>query len=322
MDTPNQTPNPASGELKPIRTYQGDVEEILKKENVSLSTIAIAEQNKEPEREAPVLFTQQPEKPKVLHVETPLQERGGFHRTQVNWKRLGLLLAAGAGIGLLMWGGFVFITRERPPETEPVRLPLPKDDTPVGAVSFSGTETRTAVQKAIRDRAKSVVLPLNETGVFPVTHSGAPMDPLNFLSLLRSSASGTLIRALGNEMVFGVHNFQGNQLFLVIPVLSFDHAFDGMIAWEKQLLQDVGPLFGIKPEDLQMASASTTAELLQRRIAIKDVIIKNKDARAAFDTEGKIVFLYAFPDKQTLIMTSNEETFKILLNKTGGGILK
>ena len=120
----------------------------------------------------------------------------------------------------------------------------------------------------------------------------------------------------------GAHNFKGNQLFIIFPVSSFDHAYEGMIALEDTLLRDIGPLFGIDEKNLKVENASTTAQLLQKQIVMKDVIIKNKDARAAFNTEGAIVFLYSFRDRQTLILTQNEETFKVLLNRTGNGTFR
>ena len=90
-----------------------------------------------------------------------------------------------------------------------------------------------------------------------------------------------------------------------------EHAFD-----------DIGPLFGVNTRELLINVGSTTADALQNRIVFKDVVIRNKDARAAFGPQGTIVFLYSFIDKQTLVFTTHEETLKTLVGKAGGGKLR
>lgn len=315
---PQDTPKPdnSSTELKPLRTYQSDVEEVLKKENVSLSKIALAEEVK---RAAPALFTVQAPKPKVLRVNTAPANAA----QSVNWKRLGVLLLSGTGLGLLIWGAFNFATRPRAqkPETSPVTIEE-EPKTPPGAVALQSSFSKTATIKALRERIKSAGLPLNGLATFAVTLNGFPIDAGELFALLRANAEGELVRALGVPVTFGAHNFKGNQLFIVFPVLSFDHAFDGMLAFEKTLLLAIGPLFGIEEKAVVAPSGTTTAELLEKKIVWKDVIIKNKDARAAFTRDGSIAFLYGFRDKQTLILTTNDETFKLLLNRTGDGMLK
>ena len=95
-----------------------------------------------------------------------------------------------------------------------------------------------------------------------------------------------------------------------------------MLSWEQNLLSDIGPLFGISVRDILGKAASTTSEALQNTLAVKDVIIKNKDVRAIFDPKKEIIFLYSFIDKETLVLTTSEDTLRFLIGKAWGGRLR
>jgi hypothetical protein len=66
---------------------------------------------------------------------------------------------------------------------------------------------------------------------------------------------------------------------------------------------DLLPLF-TTPETL----ASTTV-----MTAFKDITVKNKDARAILDQNGKSILLYSFFDNNMLIITDNESSLNTLV---------
>ena len=92
--------------------------------------------------------------------------------------------------------------------------------------------------------------------------------------------------------------------FLIIKLSSFENAFAGMLAWEKTLSQDIGPLFA-------------TSELL-RNLPIDsvftDIVDKNKDIRILMFND-QTVLLYSFFDNNKLIITDNIDTLRILVDR-------
>lgn len=308
-------PSPPKDELRRLHTYESDVQEIMQKGQVSKATIAIAENAKQVKHEdeiskAPVvpiapakIFTVEPELP--------------FGRQTVNYRFLlilgGLLLLAGIGVTL-----FLFMTRVTPKKLILPRATVPQER----AIVFQGNERRANSIVAIQKALKATSVPQGNVRAVPIELGNTNITTAEFFDLLDATPPATLIRALSSEPILGVYGFQGGQPFLLFDVSSFDHAFSGMLEWEENMLEDIGPLFGVSPRAILGETGSTTAEILNNTIRIKDVILRNKDARAAFDSEGNILFLYSFIDKQTLVLTTGEDTLRALQTKARGGRLK
>ena len=88
------------------------------------------------------------------------------------------------------------------------------------------------------------------------------------------------------------------------------------------MLKEVGFVFDVASRAIQSAPATTTVDALARRLSFRDVVSKNKDIRAVFDGTGRIIFLYSFLEKQSLLITTNEETLRALLPKVSRGRLR
>jgi hypothetical protein len=76
-----------------------------------------------------------------------------------------------------------------------------------------------------------------------------------------------------------------------------------MLKWEKTMAQDLGGLFEIP------ADTGTSTEIFL------DEALRNKDLRILQDNGGKTILLYSFIDKQTLLITKNENVFNAILAK-------
>lgn len=302
----------ASGELRRIHTFQSDVEELVRKESVSKTDIALAE-NERKRKEAAAAPESVANQPRILRVSSglPLAPRW-------NWKLIILVSVAAlafGGVGV----GAVFLFKDRRP-AKPTEAPptVPK----ITAVKFTGTESRAGAIKTIRDALNAASVPQNELRTIPLMGDTSPIAVAELFNMLETSAPPALARALGPLLTLGVYGFKGGQPFLLFGVSSYDYAFNGMLLWERTLLDEMGPLFGTLPRDILKNAGDTTAEARENTIAFKDIIIRNKDARAAFSPEGIIVFAYSFLDKQTLVFATNDETLKALMSKAGGGKLR
>jgi len=110
------------------------------------------------------------------------------------------------------------------------------------------------------------------------------------------SAPSVILRTIKNDFMFGYHSFNGNQPFLILKTDYYDNTFSGMLIWENTMSLDLIPLFGtIGKEDLIGRTWS-------------DIITKNKDTRILSNFDGSVALVYMFKDKETLIITTNNNT--------------
>ncbi len=305
------------GALKRIHTYQSDVEEMMKKQQVSKATIAIAEgvrqvkQEKEEVSEVPAPPTPKPSK--VFQISNSLPITTPWNIKLLAFVALGAIVLVGVGIGTY----FYF---KKPPTKVVVE---PKTQIPLSiGVTLKGTEGRVGILKALTSSIKALSVPQNEIRIIPITDNSSPLTTEALLTKLDEATPPSLIRALGTTPTLGVHGLQGGKPFLLFSVSSYDYAFAGMLAWEETILDTLGPLFDVSSRNILQKVGSSTLETLQNTITVKDAIVRNKDVRAIFSPEGTIVFLYSFIDKQTLVVTTNEDTLKVLINRAGGGRLR
>ena len=316
-------------ELKRLRTYQSDVEELMQRKEVSKASIALAENERrvETEKEAEVKEVPSSEAPVEAVPSTPpkvFSITGGLPDARESTLHLNLKrILITSGVVLLMGGlagGVFYFVHSIPnvPVLTPPKIESPKS----GGIALQGKEGRANVLKLMQSAVASLSVPQNQFVTIPMTIGDTPLTTAELLAKLESSAPATLVRALGPVPTLGVHGFQGGKPFLLFGVSSYDFAFEGMLAWEEKLILDIGPVFSITPRTVLQNVGSTTAEALQNTVVYKDIIIKNKDARAAFDPQGAIVLVYGFLDKDTLVVTTDEETFRALLGKAGGGRLR
>lgn len=117
------------------------------------------------------------------------------------------------------------------------------------------------------------------------------------IQLLGLNLSDQFIRLLGepNDYMIGIHISDRNVPFILLTIESYEHAFASMLEWEKSAEIQLSPLF------------STSGSPSNRRI-FKDLVIQNIDVRASRDEDGNLKFLYAFLDRNTLLITNNVHT--------------
>lgn len=130
-----------------------------------------------------------------------------------------------------------------------------------------------------------------------------------FFSALGARPPEELVRALAPDYFFGLHTVDKNAPLLVIPVLSYDRAFAGMLAWEDSINAELAPVF-VRVPDLTVGDDG----LVQTR-AFSDVVMRNYDVRALTDDSGAIALYYSFPTRNILIIAESPYTFTELLSR-------
>ncbi|OHB10841.1 MAG: hypothetical protein A3G05_02330 [Candidatus Zambryskibacteria bacterium RIFCSPLOWO2_12_FULL_45_14] len=258
--------------LKQIRTFQGDVAEALQRQQESLVSIQRAE-----------------------HLKRGSIEPSGDDQTrkQSLFLILGSLLLFALGSAGAWYAYNAFIDKTRTP---PIAVPVNRFITSNTEVNLdiTASSSRDVVISAISGAAGNV--PGNE-----LHHIQVPLSSSEFFQTLGSRAPGSLVRAFDPLFMFGA---LGQSNFLIIKLASFENAFAGMLLWEKNMAQDIGPLF-------------TTAPLLKSipvGATFTDVTDRNKDMRM-LAIEGKSILLYSFFDNNMVIITDSIETLRTLIER-------
>lgn len=106
---------------------------------------------------------------------------------------------------------------------------------------------------------------------------------------------------LTDKFMFGVYGTSKNEPFIIFKISSFENIFAIMLKWEKTIISDISEIM--------------TVSNIPLNTEFQDKIIKNHDARVLYDENGKIIMLYSFLDKDTLIITTSDNTFEEILRR-------
>ena len=303
-DTTAATPHAEHTIVAAVHTFKGDIEETVRDKNVSYLTIAAAEAKR---RDAVAL-------------ETPSVQRSYSLRSLV-MGTTGVFLLLGAGALLF----YVFTLGATVPFTPPAAPAgfIYADETKI--ISLKGTESALDILQMLESAREGVALALGlvsriyiaqDASGFVVGAGGVIPAPL-FLSLLAPSAPNALVRSLEDAYIVGVHSFDGNQPFIIFKTNAYEQTYAGMLSWEQNIQNDLSPLFLRTPRE------RTPDEIIPKpaqdfRVVASpfiDAVVENHDARVIRNDTQDILLLWAFADRQTLVLTTNEYTFREVLTR-------
>lgn len=283
---PKETP------LKQIRTFQGDVAEALQRQQESLVSIQQREHLKNPGQS---------------DIYGPSQNSG--KRKQFFFLFLGstALFALGA-VGI--WYSYNEFIR---------KTTAPAIATPANRFLSVGDEItldlKTLSRATLIDTFASATEDIQPGELRHITLRQEKVDgehtfvlTSELLEILESRAPGNLVRAF--DPLFMLGTLGGNQAtdrisnFLIIKLSSFENAFAGMLLWEKNMGEDIGPLF----------ATATLLKNIPFDSTFTDVTDKNKDIRMLM-LENQPVLLYSFFGNNMLIITDSLETLRTLIDR-------
>ncbi len=278
------TPEVPRGEIhepiKALRTYQGDVEEIISKNNLSATSILVAEDDRR---------RQAPENPK---------NPGDSSARNKFFILLGTILVL---LGVITVGAIYSIkSNEKAFVAERAK----------SIVSFSkelvlpvASSTRNELISKIVSENKLFKDPVNSVLFINTTNPDqSAFDVRGVLELLAPRMPGTLLRSFTGKYMLGVYSYDKNEPFIILTTSDYAQSFAGMLKWEKDMSSDLGDIFSI------IKTASSTEEFI-------DLSLKNKDLRVLRDEKGNTELLYSFIDKNTLIIAKNESLFGAIIAK-------
>lgn len=282
---PSQTPqNEKSSSITPLRTYRGDAEKVIKSRGESLSTMVFAEQKKRRETKTT------PQKPEYSR------------------KNIIFLLASAffVIIGIIIFI-FVFLVPASPSSqggssATKSQLIITEKEKKIVRTTFTEEGIAASVRAEINEtplflnQIQSILFIKSEVAN-PDNKSGQLLDISGLLTLVTSNMPPEFPRSLTGEYLYGVHSLKDNHPFLIAKVGSFANTFASLLRWELFMARDFVTLF-------ELSSIN-----IPRNQSFKDIVVKNRDARVLQDAEGGTILIYGFADQETLIITTNKDTF-------------
>ncbi len=270
--------------IKQIRTFKSDAEEAVKYQNVSAMDIALAEQRK---REKTAI---QYEEPKQGH-------HAGLFIVIV------ILLMLVLGAGWYFWFSSSQIVETKPAVTVTVDGLIPYAK---ASLVVLDPESDSLVLIGAKLRQANAGLG-NVHALIPVASSQA-VSQADVESVFKgTSMPSRLARSLDSSYMIGTYTYDTQNPFLILKNTFFQNAFSGMLEWEKDMRRDLLPLSQVAHSTESTATAASSQ--------FEDAIVSNIDARTLKDASGKTVLIYAFADKNTIVVTTGESALKYILER-------
>jgi hypothetical protein len=296
---------------KPIRTYESDIAEALANQKTSVVTMAIAESKARDQGDS----------------------IGNKPPSQVGKKIFIFLLSLIFIIAGLMGGYYLYLMS--PLAVEPVaQLPakVPSLIAPdiQRIVSIQAMQT-SQFRSLLSENFSKINNSPNELVEFVLAQSAGSttnkITSAQFIQLANFSMLDTLKRALTDRMMTGViSNEVESYPFIILTTDFFQNAYSGMLRWESAMPEELSEIFNYREiaevsSDVTSSEASTTVPVTNTRSffnyrgAFKDKIVLNRDVREFTTSEGRILVLYTFINKNTIAITTSESALKAIIER-------
>ena len=282
-----------------LHTMKTDLQDVVREQKMSAVRAASMEADKQSARQTPL--------------QTPAQASGPARTTLLMAFATLILLGVGAAAVLALYTVMHTQSGAQAPASPTLlfaenQLPLPISNRSQSVLK----KTLTAMLAQAPSSVGSI------TQVVPVTvvvdpqtlqQSQRPATLSEFLNGIGAHPLDDLMRALSSDFFFGIHAADVPAPVFVIPVVSYDRAFAGMLAWEGTMDSDLGALFR------QVPAVTAGQDGLPAPRQFVDLVVRNYDARALKDDTGAVVLYYSFPTPNLLIIAASPYTFPEVLSR-------
>jgi hypothetical protein len=274
-------------EIKVLRTYTSDMAEAVKKNEISVIKIAMAEKEK---KEKELEYTEVDE-------------------TTTSSKKLPII----GGIILIITAiiGSYFLLKNK----SATEIPTQQTTNIETLIAYDSKEFLDVTNITNVFDLSEIIKKENPSDPGPIkafflTRKINNLDEMltskNFLSLIKATTPSTLIRSLTDKYLLGKYLIQNNKsaIFLIFQTTDYPQAYSSMLEWEKTMFQDLTILFDINDQE-------QGNQLSEKKW--KDVVIKNKDARVLYNNNGEEILYYVFVNKNNFVITNNLNALKEVL---------
>lgn len=297
INTPNIPEEQPKQIFKPIvRTYKSDVEETVQTGHISSINIALAQSRKMMGQAA----------------QTQLEEKKSTINKSV--LILSIVLIIG-GLSVFFVPKFL-VQVQNAPEPTPIETISSK---PIMTVDLQEKINikdinLNRVATTLKERIDQSSTQLGQIKNLYLTEGEGVSEKLinatKFSQIIGLNMPSEIQRTLKDPFMFGMHNYNGVQTFLILKIGSFDTSFSGMLKWEINLWQDFKELFNLKSESI--APGEPSAIEIKK---FQDATFDNKDCRVVKNSSGNVIFLYSIIDQNTIVITTNTGTLREIINR-------
>lgn len=282
---PKETPPPPTSTLRAIRTYQADVAESVRGQKTSLVRMVMAEQTR---------------KQKDLDFESPRSKRniifiiGGF-----------ILLLSGTVAAIIVFNKYKQTGTVSQQQVVQSSFIFSENSKAISIAGLPNEVIAKSIAKGITDTNNKLDTIENISVTENAGGGETQVTTQRLFYFLDNRMPPSLLRSLDKDFMLGVHAFNGNNPFIIFKTNFYENTFAGMLGWEQYMARDLLPVFGIgeKPDsDVFIKS-------------FEDKTLKNRDTRVLKNSDGDILLLYTFKDKQTLIITTSGNTMEEVIKR-------
>lgn len=271
--------------VTPLKTFAGDIAESVKKKGASQVSIRLEEDKKKPNKIS--YLEEEPQYlKKIFIVITSL-----------------ILLSGIIWLGSKSYYAYKGTEYKEKPELD-IKTLIKGDIIKTVDISRKNrVEIVEIIKKTLQNIPQSqekivIIAPVAKT---PVTELEA-VNSNKLLEILTPNIPQQLLRSFSPIMTLGYRSTEEKfSPFLILKTDSFNSAFSGMLEWEKNIAVDLA--------DIIMSDVNETTGVFI------DMIVRNKDLRVLKDIKNDVVLAYSFIDAGTLVITSDLETLRSVLDK-------
>ena len=289
----NRDQNPDA--VRPLETYQSDIEKYVRSQNISSIQVAAAEEDRRTKNAQSIEVS--PKKEASFGVLRALAIMGGI-----------LFIIAATGAGVYSYIKLQPVLQPRDPVAPYISIDSTVDIPLAQNIARSEMMNSLVVAKTQVHISNGLLAQLRVWSGSS-TQETTQQTAQNFFSALTPNIPPELLRTLQPEFLLGVHATESNQPFLLFSVDSYQGGYAGMLLWEKTMQQDLSPLFTYTSSE---RTANQTPPTIDPSRVLEspyiDTILDNHDVRAITNTKGEISFLWTFLDRTTVLITTNPAT--------------
>ena len=285
-------------DIKPLRTYEGDIAEVLARRNPSVTSIAIAEHEKKGDGN-------------MIGNDVPAEPDPETHSA----KKI-IMVIASLVIVLAGAAGGYYLYNQSPLKAAQITAPAPAIQTPQSLVpadsrvviSIDGLGQAAIASRIRAELAKPQTPNTLKEIVLSETQNGQQVraSTADVSAVMGIPVPDMIMRTLSPQWMLG-ESADGSgrtTLSVIVKTDFFQNAFAGMLQWESTM-----------PQDLQQYVSSTSAQFAVLQGQFMDRIVKNTDVREFVATDNNTVFLYSFINNSTLVVTGNENALADIITR-------
>ncbi len=243
----------------------------------------------------------------------PHRSRGAF--SIIFWIILLLVVGSGALLGIF------FIMQQRsgiPPIHTASSILFSEQSVTFSLTNSSAGDIKRTLASARNSSSATLgsitrIIPIITTTGPDETTQDAPATFSEFMLAIGAHAPDDLLRALGNDFFLGLHTVDENAPIIIVPVISYDRAFAGMLSWEGTLNAGLAPVF------TEVSALKTDQNGIPSTRTFSDLVVRNVDVRALLDDNGDIQLYYSFPTQNVLVIAESPYSFPEILSRLQAG---